>query len=335
MPDADVTYRDPSEEAHKTEAEARAVGFSVAGRPKAVSRVMDVASDVRECRRTMRNLLGPSLLVGVAILIATPACMSKSTRVPFEAEEQEQPTEPDTPAPKDTPSTSSTEEETPKPSQVDAGSGATSDDCKKSSPSNVCDVVPQCGCPPAQTCDVGDLNGTTKCVTAGKAPMGQPCTATAGCALGLTCIGGTCHAFCNNPGSPCTQAGTGVCTQIKDQNDKAIPNLAICRLACAPHDPMSCGGKTAAGIGVCFVDDNGETDCQRGGSGAEHDACNHDDKCGPGLVCITTTPAAGGAPTSSCRRWCRVGQNDCTGGKTCVGLKAEVKVGNVVYGACP
>jgi hypothetical protein len=281
----------------------------------------------------MTKRLHPRLLVGfgVPITIMITACASKATRVPFEADHSDQPTEPEAPAPKDT--TSAAPEEPPPNPVVDAG--VPPDNCHKAAPSKVCGVVPQCGCPPAQTCDVTDMGGNTRCVTAGKAAMGQPCTATAGCALGLTCIGGSCHAFCNNPGSPCAQPGTALCTQIKDDSERAIPNLAICHIACALHDPTSCGGKTVAGAGVCYVDANGETDCRRGGSRLEQEPCTPDDPCGPGLVCTTTAPASGGTPTSSCKKWCRVGQSDCPSGKTCAGFKTEVKVGNVVYGACP
>jgi hypothetical protein len=270
-----------------------------------------------------------------AMVMLLLACTAESTRVPFN-EENNNANEPVDSKPKETAaaeqqepvrpagtSASTTPAETP---PVDAN-------CKRSAPSNVCGVTPQCGCAPTHTCDVVDSKGTARCVTAGRAPMGQPCTATAGCALGLTCIGGTCHAFCNDPGKACTAAKTGLCTQIKNSADQAIPNLAICRVACAPEDPTSCGGKTNAGVGVCIVDGSGGTDCQSGGERTESQTCGPNEECGPGLVCTTRT--VGSTTTSTCKRWCRVGQNDCGAGKTCGGFSPEVKVGTLAYGACP
>lgn len=202
------------------------------------------------------------------------------------------------------------------------------DDCKRAAPSKVCGVAPQCGCAQTHTCDVVDAKGSVDCITAGNAPMGHPCTATAGCALGLTCVFGTCHAFCDEA-KTCSQNGTGTCVQVKAPGGVSVPNFAVCRVACELHDPMSCYGKTNAGVGVCFVDGQGATDCQAGGTRSVNQTCTAPDDCGPGLVCATTSSS------TTCRRWCRVGENDCGAGKTCTGLKTEVKVGEVVYGTCP
>lgn len=157
--------------------------------------------------------------------------------------------------------------------------------------------------------------------------MGHPCEATASCARGLTCLFGICHAFCSDPSSACTAPRTGSCAQIKTTEGADVPNLTICRIACDLHDPMSCGGTTNAGTGVCRVDANGETECQAGGSRTEGETCTPEDDCGPGLACTNSTAG------STCKRWCRVGQNDC-GTKKCTGFKNEVNVRGVVYGAC-
>lgn len=216
--------------------------------------------------------------------------------------------------------------EAPKPAS-DGGDEA--DPCKRAPPSLLCGVAPQCGCSPTETCDVANTLGEAACVTAGKAAMGWPCTATAGCSRGLTCIFGTCHAFCGSPGTACGIAGTGACLQVTTQSGTDVPNLAVCLIACAPHDPTSCGGETNAGTGACVVDSNGATDCQTGGARKEDESCSPTDPCGPALVCTTR------GDKSTCERWCRVGQNDCGTDKTCGGFQPEVKVGGVAYGACP
>ena len=265
-------------------------------------------------------------------LFALLACSSEPTARRGFAETTSEPAEvsgdgtPDEePAPSPQPTTEDEDPKTDEPAPSN---------CKTAAPSNACGVVPQCGCSKSETCDVVDSKGTAKCVAFGKATMGRPCTATAGCAQGLTCVFGTCHAFCDEPGTACSQAGAGDCVQVTAQGGAAIPNLSVCMVECAPHDPSSCGGKTNAGTGVCFVDEQGGTDCQEGGSRAENQTCSPADDCGPGLVCIKTTSGAGTA-ADTCKRWCRVGTNDCGGTAICRGFSTKVMVGTAEYGACP
>ncbi|MBX3206774.1 MAG: hypothetical protein KF764_17015 [Labilithrix sp.] len=251
------------------------------------------------------------------------ACSSGSTRAAFDttATDPADSTDPETPAPGEGPTEATS----------DAGGGgeAPPGECARAAPSNVCGVSPQCGCASEQTCDVVDTNGHSRCVTAGNAPMGHPCTTSAGCAVGLTCTFGICHAFCNDPTKACSQPKTGACAQIRTTEGADIPNLAICRVACDPHDETSCGGTTPAGTGSCRVDDKGNTECQAGGTRRAGETCSPTEECGPALVC--TTSSAG----STCKRWCRVGRTDCADGKTCAAFASEVNVRGVVYGHCP
>ena len=163
--------------------------------------------------------------------------------------------------------------------------------------------------------------------------MGYPCTSTQGCAKGTVCVFGTCHATCNNPGSTCSVAGTGDCMQVNAQGGTPIPNLSVCLVACDPVNATSCGGTTAAGTGVCIVDNKGTTDCQEGGTVPANGACNPTNECGPGLVCIQTTAGADGA----CKKWCKVasGKADCGGTQDCRSFQTKVMVGTTEYGACP
>jgi hypothetical protein len=262
------------------------------------------------------------------LAIAIVACSSEATSRKSFAETASEPAAPEenaAPADEEPASTPlPAQEEEPAPEETPPSN------CKTAAPSNACGVVPQCGCSKTETCDVVDAKGTAKCVAFGKAAMGKPCTATAGCAQGLTCVFGTCHAFCNTPGKACTQSGTGACVQVAAEGGTAIPNLAVCMVNCAPQDPLSCGGKTNAGTGVCFVDDQGGTDCQTGGTRTENQACTPTDDCGPGLVCVK--PSTG---SDSCKRWCRVGTSDCGGTAQCRGFSTKVMVGTAEYGACP
>lgn len=268
-----------------------------------------------------------AVATALAALTALVAC-SSAERTPFTEEPPpSSPAEPPTSAPP-----SKAPQSTPTSTEGDGGTDAAVDTCQRTPPSNKCGLVPQCGCTLAETCDVDDAAGNVSCVTAGKAVMGAPCTTTAGCARGLTCSFGTCHSFCANPGGKCTDPKTGACLQVKAAGGAAVPNLAVCQVACDLRDAAGCGGTTAAGTGVCMVDSKGATDCV-GVSGAKTlgQVCAPTDDCGPALVCVTT----GGATNGNCRKWCRVGTNDCGGAVVCGGFQTKVMVGTTEYGSCP
>jgi hypothetical protein len=266
--------------------------------------------------------------LGLALIVA---CSSAPTRAPFA---DDVPAAATTPA--ETPEQNSAPPKSPQSGPVTTGSDAgmeadAPDTCVRAAPSNKCGVAPQCGCTLAQTCDVPDSSGNAECVVAGTAKMGAPCVATAGCAVGLTCLFGTCHAFCGNPGSACTAAGTGSCVQVKDTASMPVPNLSVCRVACDLRDANSCGGTTAAGSGACVLDEKDETDCATAGTAALNASCGGAVACGAALVCVVT----GSATTGSCKKWCRVGMPDCGGTTACGAFGTPLMVGGVQYGACP
>ncbi len=267
--------------------------------------------------------------VGLALIAA---CSSAPTRAPFT---DDVPAAATTPA--EMPEQNSTPPKTPQSGPVTTGSDAGvdadagPDTCVRAAPSNKCGVAPQCGCTLAQTCDVPDSSGNAECVVAGTAKMGAPCVATAGCAVGLTCLFGTCHAFCGNPGSACNVASTGSCVQVKDTASKPVPNLSVCRIACDLRDANSCGGTTAAGSGACVLDDKNETDCATAGTAALNGSCGGAVECAAALVCVVT----GSATTGSCKKWCHVGTSDCGGTTACGAFGTPLMVGGVQYGACP
>ncbi len=163
--------------------------------------------------------------------------------------------------------------------------------------------------------------------------MGKPCASTSSCARGLTCVFGTCHAFCNDTSKACTTAGTGACLNVQNMGGTAVPNFDVCLVKCDLRDANACGGTTTAGTGACVVDDKGNTDCESTtGTKTESQTCTGND-CGPGLVCVSVT--SGGTTTSSCKKWCQVGTADCGAGKTCGGFGTKVIVDGKEYGACP
>lgn len=272
--------------------------------------------------------LGTFAFVGALTALALAACASTAERAPF-TEEKPAPTatEPEQSAPP-----TKAPQSQPATTEGDASTAPDAPDtCKRTAPSNKCGLVPQCGCTLSETCDIDDSSGNVACVTAGKAVMGAPCLGTEGCAVSLTCVYGTCHAFCDNPGNKCALAKTGDCVQLKASGGTAIPNFVVCNVACDLRDATACGGTTAAGTGVCIVDEKSGTDCAKGGTRTVGQVCSPSDDCGPTLVCTVT----GSATNGSCKKWCRVGTSDCGGTTTCNGFGTKVMVGTVEHGACP
>jgi hypothetical protein len=269
----------------------------------------------------------PSQFCLAAIAVASlAACASSAERLPFTEDAGTTPSEP----PQNKPPEKKPQSE-PVNTEGDAGDKPDAPDtCARTAPSNKCGLAPQCGCTLAETCEVQDGTGNVDCVTAGLAAMGSACVNTSGCARGLTCMYGTCHAYCGNPGGACTLPKTGGCEQVKNTSGAAVPNLSVCRVACDLRDVTACGPSGSAGTGVCMVNSTGDTDCSKGGNRAAGQVCTPTDECGPGLVCAGTAAAG-----NTCKRWCRVGTTDCGGAIACNGFQTKVMVGAVEYGGCP
>lgn len=274
----------------------------------------------------------PARALLTAILVASTtafACSSRDARDVAEVPDPTTPTEvePVDATPSRPPETQTRPAETGHAPAPDAG---TPSSCTNAPAGSACGVSPQCGCAADATCDVVDSAGSTACVTAGRFSRGAPCTSTVGCAQGLTCVFGTCHAFCAEPGKACASPGTGACVQVNGTGGQAIPGFAVCRTACDLRDPSSCTGTNAAGTGVCMTDDEGGTDCYVGGTKKLNETCAVAEDCGPALVCV-----AGSGNTGQCKRWCRVGTTDCGTGVTCRSFAPKVTVSGVEYGVCP
>lgn len=201
--------------------------------------------------------------------------------------------------------------------------------CTRPSPASTCGVAPQCGCSDAATCDV--VGDDAACVPAGKFAQGKPCTATVGCARGLTCVFGVCRPYCANPGGACEAPALGPCVPFANASGAPIAGVGVCRVTCDLRDANGCGGTTAAGTGACYPFDDGSTDCARGGTVALGGTCTVADDCGPALVCVVV----GQAQSGTCKKWCRVGQTADCGGATCGGFTPKVFAGGVEHGACP
>jgi len=199
--------------------------------------------------------------------------------------------------------------------------------CTKVGPSNACGVSPQCGCSSTETCDL-TATGDSACVgPAGLGVPGNHCINAAACQAGLTCgYGDSCRPFCSTAGQPCTGTNLGKCIQLNGAGNQPIPNFMVCEIKCQLQDPSSCG----FGSG-CFASSvtAGASDCYGTGAKGYNQTCVYADDCQAGYGCVGVS---GG--TYHCKKWCRIGQNDC-GGPTCAGLNPALVVNNVTYGTCP
>jgi hypothetical protein len=220
--------------------------------------------------------------------------------------------------------------------QIDAASDAGSREsgspdaatCITVPPSYLCGVSPQCGCG-GGTCEV-TFAGGAHCIDAGAIAEGKLCDDDHLCAPGLTCFFGICHSYCAKPGVACpSSAVSAKCVAEIDPNNPTptpIPNMNICEIDCELTDPSSCGASLDAAIDApqpgCQLDFmNQATDCTP--MGPNRKLCQNALDCSPGFVCDHFV----------CRRWCRVGKDDCDGG-ICQPQNPPDTLGATEYGAC-
>lgn len=214
---------------------------------------------------------------------------------------------------------------------AEAGTGNTGDasaQCVTAPPNNKCGLAPQCGCGTNETCDVtNEATGATSCVTGGAGTLGRPCNLTGDCVAGLTCAWGACRPFCNGPLTKCTEPGTGLCVTIDDENDKPLPNLTVCTVACDPFDPKGVCGTNSCHWFESQYKPHKISDCNYPGPGILKATCEADRDCAAGLLCLG----------QKCEKWCRIGQaGDCAANAKCTdyfGADAPV-IGGVTRGVC-
>jgi hypothetical protein len=118
---------------------------------------------------------------------------------------------------------------------ADASDGATDAQggCAPPFSSAVCDPVCNTGCAALSRCDVGDAPRTGTCIGIWISGEGAICVKTATtdpCAVGLSCVAGTCRRLCYLDGD-CTTAGT--CCNTSIDLSGAPSGFKACT-ACAP-----------------------------------------------------------------------------------------------------
>ncbi len=214
-----------------------------------------------------------------------------------------------------------------------AGQGGTCD----TPAGSACNTWPQCGCAEDQACQVLFMSGATACVSHGSAVAGQPCPDEGlDCAIGYTCVGGSCMQYCRlNP--DCLAHNTGaVCVQllIEDADGGVLmsPQARACTQECDPMNPAF-ESRCAAGM-ACFPFEDVLSGPQHwlcAAAGTSTTMCTPGaGNCAPGYVCL-----------GGCHRWCRKDMADCADNQTCTKFLSQDGVtlgyysrGSDYYGYC-
>ena len=180
-------------------------------------------------------------------------------------------------------------------------------------PGAKCRVAPNCGCSATETCELVGLNGEGACQAAGSVGRGGQCTASADCAPGLGCIGGTCTNYCRNdndcPDKQCDALVSGTGTPIKD--------VGSCSTPCDPAVAQCADGR------ACRFIATERTACVNTGSGGDGAACKVDGDCEAGRACV---------PGNVCGAVCQAGST-CDSGAACQAVALTYK--GTTYGFCP
>jgi len=195
---------------------------------------------------------------------------------------------------------------------------------------DVCGLLPQCGCPCDLACQI-EGSGPTVCAQPGTAGLDELCVAQGDCARGLACTPfehdpGLCRPYCRSSddcgGRPCVPLVAG------DTMSRPDDPIGGCSVEC----DLSTGGGCPSPL-VCRAATFTEFDLSH--SGAKF--CSPPPTVGPGDPCTeqSVCPVNHMCVLSLCRQLCVVGQRDCPSSVRCQALTVPVRLDGVEYGACP
>ncbi len=220
--------------------------------------------------------------------------------------------------------------------ECDDGNVASGDGCSPTcdvEAATACSLVPQGGCSGATpACDLDENNETACRAVTSQGVSNSHCSTLTACKAGYTCVGNDnavedpfCARFCITDGD-CNATGSRCVHPLVDAQNNPL-NVTVCSNACNPVTQSGC----AADMG-CIAQgaSTGDfTDCIYMGNTGDGGACNTSDDCREGFDCI-----AQGA-TSSCRRYCVVGDDStCPGLQTCESFTSPINIGSTEFGAC-
>jgi hypothetical protein len=177
-----------------------------------------------------------------------------------------------------------------------------------------CDPYQQ-DCPAGEKCLPYDPDATgvwdsTRCapVIAAPAQLGEPCTMSAGSAMGGedTCdVGLVCWDLVGNQGTCAEMCGCGDASPTceTEGNLCAVLNggaVGVCRSTCHPADPDGCGPDQ-----VCVFASTGFFQCLNAlDNAALGEPCDASNGCAPGLACLSSASCTS---AGCCHAFCDVG----------------------------
>jgi hypothetical protein len=184
----------------------------------------------------------------------------------------------------------------------------------------VCDLWPQCGCPPGEKCEVL-ATGQRQCTTAGTTPHGEPCLSSGACIAGTTCVAyaewpsglNTCMQYCYAH-ADCSKLGVGSLCAI------GTDHFTACTIACDIVAQTGC--PTGTQCSLFNFNKVAGTACTAIGTQKQGAACNAHFDCVPTLGCINST----------CQPICIVGVDTCPAKTTC--FDTGMAWGSTHYGFC-
>lgn len=179
----------------------------------------------------------------------------------------------------------------------------------------LCSPGLDCGCSGNDTCDL-DNAGMGTCRATGNIGLNDACdTNPGGCEAGMGCVDNLCKEWCVTS----AQCAGRPCSPVLFQGNP-LSEVGVCASQCSPRDPAPVCG---SGNGCGATNNPGETTCVPAGNLTDGESCIFDPGgCGPGLGCDSG---------SVCRRYCRIGMNDCA---SCVAITNPPSVGGVTFGLC-
>lgn len=178
--------------------------------------------------------------------------------------------------------------------------------------SQLCDPVAQTGCHPTEQCTYVAANRTPSCFAKGSVPVGEACSQSERCELGV-CISvnsteAHCFKICNQdsdcPGTPCQDTTFGayrIC-----ENRKVYTSCDLLGDPCDSEDGVERG---------CYAVLEYDTAvCLPAGLAQEGQSCGAANECAAGLACRFDV----------CRQLCDLdGQDSCPAGQSCKEYRFE------------
>lgn len=199
----------------------------------------------------------------------------------------------------------------------------------------MCEPNMAAGCGAGNTCVLAcdKDEAVTTCAPAGQKPPGEACGSDLECAPGSQCLM-TCPAIdmarrtCLKHCTKNEDCGPGAfCSTNVPCGMSATSGSKVCSRPCDPRTPATSG--CAAGL-FCFLFDGEVTDCDCRAptrTGMDGAACNDDNACAPGFICVRAQMDG----VRACRAVCRLDMPTCPAGRTCAKLTDPEYL---IYGAC-